>query len=93
MRAGDVADGVNHGQNHKAKSERNANVSNGAAGNIVDDDGARPGKDEAECAETLCQELSHFVIFHFCSVQQQPEVAELLSCTNGMSLPQPGNIP
>lgn len=64
MRARDIADGVNHGKNHEAEGERNANVSNGTAGNIVDDDGARTGKDEAERAETLGQQFFHSVLAH-----------------------------
>ncbi len=67
MRVGDVADGVNHGQNHEAGSERNACVSNETASNIIDDDGARSGKNKAERAETLGRQLLHFVFVQFSS--------------------------
>lgn len=75
MRAGDVADSVNHRQDHETERERDANVSDGTARNVVDDDRTCPGKDETERAETLGQQLLHFV--H--PVQQQPEVALFVS--------------
>jgi len=44
VRAGNVADGATHGQNHEAEGELNANVRNRAAGYIVNDDYTHPDK-------------------------------------------------
>src|SRR5207245_1885776 len=48
---GDIADGVNHGEDNQAESEGDAGVSDGAAAGFVDNDGACSCEDQGERSE------------------------------------------
>ena len=51
MSAGDVSDGVYHGEDDKPESQRNADVGNSVARDIIDDDGAGASENERERPE------------------------------------------
>ncbi len=53
MRAGDVAEGVDHRHHHQTECQRDADVRDRPARNVVDHDRAGAGEDEAEGAEKL----------------------------------------
>ena len=59
MRAGDVAEGVDHRENNQAESQSDADVSDRAVAGLIDDDCASPGKDESERAEKFGAILFH----------------------------------
>ena len=51
---GHVTDGVDHGHDDEAERQGHAHVGDLAARDIIDDDGPRSRKDEAERADDLC---------------------------------------
>ena len=53
--AGDVADRVDHGHDHKAEGDRDPDLAEGALGLGVDHDGAATGEDQREGADRLGQ--------------------------------------
>src|ERR1700730_8866831 len=62
MRAGNVAEGVDHRENDEPERERDTHMGNAATAHLVDDNRARPGKDECERAEELRDEFFHLQV-------------------------------
>lgn len=59
MRAGDVAEGIDHGEDNQAEGQSDADVGDCALAGLIDDDCASPGKDEGERAEEFGAILFH----------------------------------
>jgi hypothetical protein len=59
VRAGDIADGIDHREHHEPKHKRDAGVRDCPAGRGVHDDGRRPREDEAERAKELSRAFLH----------------------------------
>jgi hypothetical protein len=57
VRAGNVADGVNHREDDEAEGQGDADVGDRAAADVVDDDGAGAGEDQGEGAQEFGDEL------------------------------------
>src|SRR5438128_1757711 len=58
VRAGDVAQRVDHRRNNESKRERDADVRDRAAAEVVDHDGRRAGEHEDECANGFGETFS-----------------------------------
>src|SRR2546423_10693446 len=59
MRAGDVTESINHREDHEPKGKTHANIGHCTFGYVIDNDRARPGKDEGEGAESFGETFLH----------------------------------
>ena len=65
MSTGHVAHGIDHRQDDQAEGEGDADVGNGAATHVVDDDGSGPGEHQGECAQHFGGKFSHSLCSSF----------------------------
>src|SRR4029077_4886460 len=81
MRAGNVADCVNHCENDQTKGQRDANMGDCAASRFIDHNRARPGENQSKRPNEFRRKTLHSFLVTQCSSQNESILARISSRT------------